>query len=213
MCGEEGSCPWAPLAVVCHRVPEVLPHYYVRLHHEGTMNQHRSHHHWLIWDLNLRLVNNRWSGDGRRYRSVTKWPSTNVSSALCLCYLVVGYVITLQPKSSHGDILEQKRQRNKFVSLHLFYVLQWTRLLQCCNCDVWWCSGWMWGCLHSWDKLLDALIWHLSQSISEGVMKGESHVCNENWCSAGWVQWVFVRVWFTLLYFTKAQAVPLPKYE
>ncbi|KAM6919671.1 bcl-2-related ovarian killer protein homolog A-like isoform 2-T3 [Lycodopsis pacificus] len=41
MCVEEGSDPSAPLAVVCHRIPEVLPHYSLRLHHEGAMNERR----------------------------------------------------------------------------------------------------------------------------------------------------------------------------
>lgn len=41
MCGEEGPHPRAPLAVFCHRVPEILPHYNVHLHHEGTMSQQR----------------------------------------------------------------------------------------------------------------------------------------------------------------------------
>lgn len=67
VCGEEGSHPGEQLAVVDHRVPEVLPHDNVRLHHEGTINRRKqptqdsssstsSSPSLDIWDINVRLV-------------------------------------------------------------------------------------------------------------------------------------------------------------
>lgn len=54
MRGEEGPGPWAPLAVLLRWISEILPHYNLRVHHEGSMNlcknKKRMHpspdHHW-----------------------------------------------------------------------------------------------------------------------------------------------------------------------
>lgn len=45
---EEGSHPGEQLAVIDHRVPEVLPHNNVCLHHEGTINRKKTAHTGLV---------------------------------------------------------------------------------------------------------------------------------------------------------------------
>lgn len=41
MCGEDGSLPTTPLAVLPRRVAQVFPHHAVRLHHEGAVSRRR----------------------------------------------------------------------------------------------------------------------------------------------------------------------------
>lgn len=91
------------------------------------------------------------------------------------CFISIVFVSSQFPISdfslSKELSLEHQWHWIKFVSLHLFCILShclhWCgRHLQCCNCKVWWCSGWMRGILHSWDKTFNALIWCLSQRIN-----------------------------------------------
>lgn len=133
-----------------------------------------------------------------------------------------------------------------FVSLHLFCtcptLLQWSRLLQCCNHSVWWRSGWKWATgrsVHSWDQLLSAFKWWLADywKTNEGeslVWETEaqlavscyaSWVCKDlRWWSKGVSLWneewfplistaCSLWAWFTLSYFTKAETLSLFRYD
>lgn len=65
MCGKEGSHTGAALADLRHRVPEILPHHDVRLHHEGALSspdraQEEPLRNNKISDLSIKT----WSGDG-----------------------------------------------------------------------------------------------------------------------------------------------------
>lgn len=158
VCGEEGSYPWTQLALLHHRVSEVLPHHNVRLHHEGTVNnwdtgEHRSHRHRVWYEIEISDLSIKEGVEMVTLPAdiglLLNGPSANVSSASYSCYLGVRWVcewlpfiqrvVTVIHKSIYGN-------GTSFITpllLHistLYTPVQCVSPLQCCNCNVWWCS-------------------------------------------------------------------------
>lgn len=87
--GEEGPGPRAPLAVLLRWISEVLPHYDLRVHHEGSVNfcedeQNKQKKDALEDSFSSSSSSSLdawgWRTSSWR-RSVAEWPSANVSSA------------------------------------------------------------------------------------------------------------------------------------
>lgn len=96
MRGEEGHGLWAPLAVLLHGISEVLPHYNLRVHHEGSMNFCKDKKG-CIGGILLMIITGCMSVKNLIMETVCRW------MAISKCFISIAFesVVTLEPKSNH----------------------------------------------------------------------------------------------------------------